>query len=203
MRLLDTRFSGVAKGVGTAKILGRIHSAQMRLSQNFFLTCSFIVVEGKGSELLFGLDMLKKHRACIDLRKNALTFDDCDIPFLAEHELPEKQRRIEVHGSSEEDDLPDATTKTIIPQATAPPTTNAQASSSSAASASNTQQQQAQAQQQQINSPSVTQGTVFLISMRDKCHVYIILIYVYFIKLPLLILKKILNYLLIWVLVVR
>lgn len=96
MRLLDTRFNGVAKGVGTAKILGRIHSAQMRLSQNFFLSCSFIVVEGKGSELLFGLDMLKKHRACIDLRKNALTFDDMDIPFLAEHELPEKQRRMEV-----------------------------------------------------------------------------------------------------------
>lgn len=100
MRLLDTRFSGVAKGVGTAKILGRIHSAQMRLSKDFFLTCSFIVVEGKGSELLFGLDMLKKHRASIDLRKNALTFDDCDIPFLAEHELPEKQRRMEVSIST-------------------------------------------------------------------------------------------------------
>lgn len=105
MRLLDTRFNGVAKGVGTAKILGRIHSAQMRLAQNSFLTCSFIVVEGKGSELLFGLDMLKKHRACIDLRKNALTFDDFDIPFLAEHELPEKQRMMEIHGSSEEEDI--------------------------------------------------------------------------------------------------
>ncbi|RCH85267.1 DNA damage-inducible protein 1 [Rhizopus azygosporus] len=115
MRLLDTRFSGVAKGVGTAKILGRIHSAQMRLSKNFFLTCSFIVLEGKGSELLFGLDMLKKHRACIDLRKNALTFDDCDIPFLAEHELPEKQRRIEIHGS--EDEIPPADPKVAIPAA--------------------------------------------------------------------------------------
>lgn len=115
MRLLDTRFSGVAKGVGTAKILGRIHSAQMRLSRNSFLTCSFIVVEGKGSELLFGLDMLKKHRACIDLRKNALTFDEFDIPFLAEHELPEKQRMMEIHGSSEEDDITKKTTDIIPP----------------------------------------------------------------------------------------
>ncbi|CAO3671725.1 unnamed protein product [Umbelopsis vinacea] len=102
-RLLDTRFSGVAKGVGTAKILGRIHSAQMKLSKDFFLACSFIVVEGKGSELLFGLDMLRKHQGCIDLRKNALTFDDIDIPFLQEHELPEKQRLIELHGGAEDE----------------------------------------------------------------------------------------------------
>lgn len=119
MRLLDTRFSGVAKGVGTAKILGRIHSAQMRLSQNLFLTCSFIVVEGKGSELLFGLDMLKKHRACIDLRKNALTFDSCDIPFLAEHELPEKQRRMEIHGSDEDETAIEG--RTVVPQVYTPP----------------------------------------------------------------------------------
>ncbi|KAJ2957418.1 hypothetical protein NQZ79_g6864 [Umbelopsis isabellina] len=102
-RLLDTRFSGVAKGVGTAKILGRIHSAQMKLSKDFFLACSFIVVEGKGSELLFGLDMLRKHQGCIDLRKNALTFEEIDIPFLQEHELPEKQRLIELHGGADDE----------------------------------------------------------------------------------------------------
>lgn len=125
MRLLDTRFSGVAKGVGTAKILGRIHSAQMRLSQNLFLTCSFIVVEGKGSELLFGLDMLKKHRACIDLRKNALTFDSCDIPFLAEHELPEKQRRMEIHGSDEDETAIEG--RTVVPQVSTPPASSSAA----------------------------------------------------------------------------
>ncbi|OZJ05488.1 hypothetical protein BZG36_01627 [Bifiguratus adelaidae] len=98
LRLMDTRFSGVAQGVGTAKILGRIHSAQMKLDNNVFVACSFYVVEGKGSEMLFGLDMLKRHQASIDLRKDALIIADAEILFLKEHELPERQRMIEVHG---------------------------------------------------------------------------------------------------------
>ncbi|KAG9306231.1 hypothetical protein G9A89_016135 [Geosiphon pyriformis] len=94
--IIDKRFAGIAKGVGTAKILGRVHSAHIRIGLDLFLACSFTIMEGRGVDLLFGLDMLKRHQACIDLRKNALIINGKEIPFLPEHELPEHARTDEL-----------------------------------------------------------------------------------------------------------
>jgi hypothetical protein len=61
-RLLDYRFSGLAKGVGSAKILGRIHLAQMKISRSY-LPCTFTILDDIGRlDILFGLDMLRRHR---------------------------------------------------------------------------------------------------------------------------------------------
>lgn len=94
MRLLDSRFAGVARGVGTAKILGRVHSAQLKLD-NLHLACAFTIMEGRDVDLLLGLDMLKAHQACIDLEKNVLRIGGREVRFLSEHELPAQARAFE------------------------------------------------------------------------------------------------------------
>ena len=71
-----------------------MHSAQLKLA-DLHLPCSFTIMEGRAVDLLFGLDMLKAHQACIDLEKNVLRIQGREVSFLAEHELPDKARNPE------------------------------------------------------------------------------------------------------------
>lgn len=90
MRMVDKRFEGEARGVGTQKIIGRVHAAQLKLG-GAFLDVSFSVLEKDDEpQIILGLDMLKRHQCCIDLKRNALIVGTTGevVPFLPEHELP-------------------------------------------------------------------------------------------------------------------
>ena len=85
---MDTRFAGMAVGVGTSRILGRVHACDMEI-QGTRLPCSFTVLEDNKVDLLFGLDNLKRHQCCIDLVSNTLHLrnGEISIPFLSEGEI--------------------------------------------------------------------------------------------------------------------
>lgn len=100
LHLVDDRFAGVAVGVGTGKILGKIHIVELEIG-GYAFPCSITVMDSeaglgdKNMDCLFGLDMLKRHRCSIDLAKNVLRFtlgasggETMEAPFLHEKDLP-------------------------------------------------------------------------------------------------------------------
>jgi len=60
-RLIDYRYAGIAKGVGTGKIVGKVHAVQMKMG-GMHITISITVLEGNAMEFLFGLDNLRRHQ---------------------------------------------------------------------------------------------------------------------------------------------
>jgi len=88
-RLVDRRWAGVAKGVGTQKIIGRVHLGQIQIG-NDFLQSSFSILEDQPMDMLLGLDMLKRHQCCIDLKNNRLVIGTTgtETRFLSESDLP-------------------------------------------------------------------------------------------------------------------
>ncbi|XP_037059060.1 regulatory solute carrier protein family 1 member 1 isoform X2 [Peromyscus leucopus] len=106
MRLVDRRWAGIAKGVGTQKIIGRVHLAQVQIEGDF-LACSFSILEEQPMDMLLGLDMLKRHQCSIDLKKNVLVIGTTgsQTTFLPEGELPECARL--AYGTGREDIRPE------------------------------------------------------------------------------------------------
>eukprot|EP01053_Blabericola_migrator_P013168 Blabericola_migrator_1__13167@NODE_902_length_6138_cov_137_766595_g632_i0_p1_GENE_NODE_902_length_6138_cov_137_766595_g632_i0NODE_902_length_6138_cov_137_766595_g632_i0_p1_ORF_typecomplete_len431_score89_66Asp_protease/PF09668_10/3_1e50gagasp_proteas/PF13975_6/2_3e14RVP_2/PF08284_11/2e11Asp_protease_2/PF13650_6/5_4e11RVP/PF00077_20/2_4e07Peptidase_A2B/PF12384_8/3_6e07UBA/PF00627_31/1_8e05DUF1758/PF05585_12/0_0022Ubiquitin_2/PF14560_6/0_00062ubiquitin/PF00240_23/0_00096Peptidase_A3/PF02160_15/0_0 len=86
-RVIDRRYQGLARGVGSAKLTGRIHLAQIKCGDVFF-PASFTIIENQQTDILIGLDLLKRHQCCIDLKHNCLRIGDCtSVPFLSEAEV--------------------------------------------------------------------------------------------------------------------
>ncbi|XP_019196674.1 PREDICTED: DNA damage-inducible protein 1-like isoform X2 [Ipomoea nil] len=99
LRLLDTRYRGIARGVGQSEILGRIHVAPIKIGSVFY-PCSFLVLDSPNMEFLFGLDMLRKHQCMIDLKENVLRVGggEVAVPFLHEKDIPSRLLDEERHA---------------------------------------------------------------------------------------------------------
>ena len=70
---LDTRFQGVASGVGSARILGKIHGVICELGHVEF-PMDFIVLDMNEDLLLLGLDLMRKYKCIVDLERDVLIF---------------------------------------------------------------------------------------------------------------------------------
>uniref|UniRef100_A0A7S0QY69 DNA damage-inducible protein 1 n=1 Tax=Pyramimonas obovata TaxID=1411642 RepID=A0A7S0QY69_9CHLO len=120
MRLVDTRFAGIAKGVGTSKIIGRVHQTPLKVGGHH-LPAAITVLESGDMEFLFGLDLLKRHQCCIDLKDNVLRIGSTGVavPFLGEGDLP-------IHLRGEFGDAePESSTPSGATTSAAPPTASA------------------------------------------------------------------------------
>ena len=97
---IDERMAGVAVGVGTGKILGRIHMVNLQIGEYWF-PCTITVMDDPPAgvpdmKFLLGLDMLKRHTCLLDLEHGCLKFrispgKYMETPFLHEKDLAEEQ----------------------------------------------------------------------------------------------------------------
>jgi len=101
--LCDTRFSGIAKGVGTGRIIGTVHAAQMKI-QNKVLMAKITVLENSSIGFIFGLDNMRAHRCTIDLNQNGLIFPDIGVTakFLSDGEIKKIKDEQEEEDEKEE-----------------------------------------------------------------------------------------------------
>lgn len=87
--LIDKRFQGEARGVGSQPIMGKIHSVPIAIGDSTVeIPCSFMVID-TSVDLLFGLDMMRRHKCVIDLQRDVLTVGGGHIEtkFLLEAEI--------------------------------------------------------------------------------------------------------------------
>eukprot|EP00919_Chromeraceae_sp_WS-2016_P021110 GHVR01050004.1.p1 GENE.GHVR01050004.1~~GHVR01050004.1.p1 ORF type:complete len:295 (-),score=64.82 GHVR01050004.1:97-960(-) len=102
--LVDRRFRGVAVGVGSAPIIGRIHVTKVKVGGSV-LMCSFTILSTTdsnggsssgggtaGIDIIIGLDTLMKHECVINLKDSVLQVADTVVPFLQEKDLPTHAR---------------------------------------------------------------------------------------------------------------
>lgn len=116
LKFLDKRYAAMSIGIGSARTEGRIHSVPVSLGDsNLEVPCSFTVIETHVG-ILFGLDMLRRHKCLIDLGQDALLIGEHKVCFLNESEIATNIKPLEtsvtkdLNISPKETSLADSTT---------------------------------------------------------------------------------------------
>ena len=103
MNMVDKRFQGIARGVGSSRILGVIHAAQIKI-MNKVIMLKINIIENNEIGFVLGLDNLRKFNCNVDLKKNGLVFPDIGItaPFLSDGEIRKMKENRELEEEKEE-----------------------------------------------------------------------------------------------------
>lgn len=91
MVMVDKRFRGIAVGVSTGKIIGKIHLANMKIG-NTYIPFSVFILDSIDIDFILGLDLLRRHQCTINLKENMLHICGEDLTFLAEREIEKPLR---------------------------------------------------------------------------------------------------------------
>ncbi len=90
-KILDKHFSGVMKGVGEAKMLGKIHYIEVVLECGVY-PCSFSVCSNNDLPPILGIDMMYNLGISLDFKSKKIHFDNgCSVDFITRsHALTSK-----------------------------------------------------------------------------------------------------------------
>ena len=89
--LIDTRMAGVAKGVGTTKILGCIFGCNIKINDNMFVPVNLKILDNDFDNhlVLLGLDFLYSHGCVFDFKNRSLKINEQSVQFMNEVEVNE------------------------------------------------------------------------------------------------------------------
>jgi len=93
---IDRRQSGIANGVGQARILGNIAGVVCTMGHVEF-PMDFMVLEVPGQMLLLGMDQMRKYNCIVDISRDVLIFGGSggvEVPFLPPDQQSEALRHI-------------------------------------------------------------------------------------------------------------
>ena len=78
--ILDQRIAGQLKGVGSDRVMGKIHYLEVQLPCGI-IPCSFTVCENNNIDPILGIDMMQQMGLLLDFKTRTIKIGDYSIPM--------------------------------------------------------------------------------------------------------------------------